>query len=279
MRHSIAALVLAGAMASSLVAFGQESAEPPVNAEAAALFREAEARYVAGDVAGALEAMDRSYTLSGRAELLFNLGELRRELGRCADARRDYEAYLERVTAGARRESAREALDALRTECPDAADVTPPASPPAPVLAPAIPERASVVVPPSANVPVAESDRSVRPLTVAGWSAIGAGVLAGIGATVFAVKAANDESRLESRIKELQRTPDGDGFYDADEELEADGKRSAMWARVLGIGAAGFAGVGVSLLVFGRERDDTKRGAVSLEWRGDGAAAAYRRSF
>lgn len=278
MRYSIAALALAGAMASSPVALGQQGAD----ADAAALFREAEARYVRGDVAGALEAMERSYTLSGRAELLFNLGELRRELGRCAEARRDYEAYLERVTAGARRESASQALEVLQNECPDAANVTTPepAPSPAPAVTPAIvAQPASVVAQPNAAAPVADSDRSVRPLTVAGWSAIGAGVLAGVGATIFAIQAANDESRLESRIKDLQRSASGDGFYAADKELEADGKRSAMWARVLGIGAAGFAGVGVSLLVFGRDRDDTKPSAVSLEWRGDGAAAAYRRSF
>src|SRR3954470_11151746 len=48
---------------------------------AARLYHEAEARYGEGDVPGALVRMQEAYAHSGRPELLFNLGELERELG------------------------------------------------------------------------------------------------------------------------------------------------------------------------------------------------------
>ena len=116
-------------------------------------------------------------------------------------------------------------------------------------------------------------------MIVAGWSAIGGGVLAGAGATYFAVRAANHESRLESRIKSARASQNDAVFSGEDKQVEDDGERAAMWARVLGIGAAGFAAVGVSLLVFGHEPTDSKRTNVSVEWRGDGVSAAYRCAF
>jgi tetratricopeptide (TPR) repeat protein len=282
-RRHLATLVLVGSVTSSVMAHAEEST-PPAEADAASLFREAEARYVAGDVAGALESMQRAYDLSGRAELLYNLGELRRELGRCREARREYEAYLERVATGARRERALEALDGLRAQCPEPEAAVPPgpaALPPSPPARTAEePARGFVLkepAPPSSSS-AAESE-SLGPITIAGWSAIGAGVLAAGFATYFAVDAANQESRLEQRIKSVQANPDNGPLDGADKEIEEDGRRAAMWGRVLGIGAASFAAVGVSLLVFGRDTGEANQAGLSIEWAGDGAAAAYRHSF
>lgn len=267
-------------MLSSSPALAQE--DVPAEPDAASSFREAEARYLEGDVAGALQSMQRSYELSGRAELLYNLGELRRELGNCREARRDYEAYLERVTSGARRERALEAVAELRAECPEADPALVEPSPAATPLAPAPVEQsvsnvADTPPPPAAAPPTASE--SVQPLTVAGWSAIGAGVLAGAFATYFAVDAANQERRLERRVRSLRANPDNGPFSSADKELEEAGKRSAMWGRVLGIGAAGLAAVGVSVLVFGPDTHENSQAGVSIEWRGDGATAAYACSF
>lgn len=282
MRYSIAALAFVGAISASFAARAEESSEKSADVEAAALFHDAEARYVAGDVAGAFESMQRSYALSGRAELLFNLGELRRELGRCEEARRDYEAYLERVSAGARREQAREALEALRIDCPNAPNApsaasVPPASSTSPVAPPVPRGPASVAIQSSSVPPVTESNPSVRPLTIAAWSAIGVGVLAGVGATLFALQAANHERRLESRIDEAKAK--GGVISAADQELELDGARAAKWARVLGIGAAGFTAAGVSLLVFGENATEANQARVSIEWRGGGASAVYGQRF
>jgi tetratricopeptide (TPR) repeat protein len=282
-RRLLATLVLVGSMTSSVMARAEEST-PPAEVDAASLFREAEARYVAGDVAGALESMQRAYDLSSRAELLYNLGELRRELGQCREARRDYEAYLERVATGARRERALEALDGLRTQCAEEDAVVPPPSPPSPPpQSPAPPE--SKTTSPSAlalatpSSPVSLESSSMRPMTIAGWSAIGAGVLAGGFATYFAVDAANQANRLERRIKSIQANPDNGPLSASEKAIETRGERAAMWGRVLGIGAAGFAAAGVSLLVFGRDTSEANHAGLSFEWRGDGAAAAYGHSF
>src|SRR5688572_5100567 len=84
----------------SLLSLGARAAEPASDAafaanetpalRAAELFREAEALYVIGDVAGALERMQSAYDVSGRPELLFNLGQLQRELGHCVEAVTNY---------------------------------------------------------------------------------------------------------------------------------------------------------------------------------------------
>ncbi len=281
MRRLVVFVAVVSSMFSSSPALAQDDA--PAEPDAASSFREAEARYLAGDVEGALQSMQRSYELSGRAELLYNLGELRRELGKCREARRDYQAYLERVTSGVRRERALAAVAELRAECPEADTALVEPSPAAPPLAPPPVEQSGSNVsdtpPPAPAAPPPVESTSVHPLTVAGWSAIGAGVLAGAFATYFAVDAANQERRLEQRVSSLRANPDNGPFTSADKELEEDGERSAMWARVLGIGAAGLAAVGVSVLVFGPETHEKSQAGVSIEWRGDGATAAYACSF
>jgi hypothetical protein len=274
-------------MLSSSVGFAQESpastSEEPA-ARAAALFDEAEALYVAGDVAGALAAMQASYDVSKRAELLFNLGELRRELGQCAEARESYEAYLEQVAESPHRERAVRALDVLRVECPEpvasppVASASPPvASVPLPSVAAGEPRITPVTsVRPIAAPPEAQS-KPWAPTAIVAWSAIGAAVVTGAGATYLAVKAANDESRLEARIKTLQSQ--AGGVSDADRELEAEGRRAATWARVLGVGAASLATLGVSLLVFGQHGDETDGAGLAIEAHAGGANAVYLHSF
>jgi hypothetical protein len=279
-RTSVLTLAFAISMLSSGVGFAQESAastsEDP-NARAAALFDEAEARYVAGDVAGALAAMQASYDVSKRAELLFNLGELRRELGQCTEARESYTAYLEQVAESPHRERAVRALDVLRVECPEPVASSPVASAPRPSVAASEPRPAPVTfVRPIAAPPEAQP-KSWAPTAIVAWSAIGAAVVTGAGATYLAVKAANDESRLEARIKTLQSQ--GGGVSDADRELEADGRRAATWAQVLGVGAAGLATLGVSLLVFGQNGDETDGAVLTIEAHAGGANAVYLHSF
>jgi tetratricopeptide (TPR) repeat protein len=279
-RISVLALALAISTLSSAAAFAQESpasATEEPTARAAALFDEAEARYVAGDVAGALASMQASYEISKRAELLFNLGELRRELGQCVEARESYTAYLEQVPESPHRERAVRALDVLRVECPEPASSPPVASPPpssaavseSPV-APATPVR------PIAAPPAIES-KSWAPTAIVAWSAIGAAVVTGAGATYFAVKAANDESRLEARIKTLQA--ESGEVSDSERELEANGRRAATWAQVLGVGAAGLATLGVSLLVFAPNGDEKGGAGLAIEAHAGGANAVYVHAF
>ncbi len=278
------ALVLATSTLTSAVAFAQENPatvpEEP-QARAAALFAEAEAHYVAGDVAGALASMQASYEISKRAELLFNLGELRRELGQCVEARESYTAYLQQVAESPHRERAVRALDILRVECPEPVSSPPVSSPP---VAPPPPSSAvsEPVATPAAPVrpiaaPPATQPESWAPTAIVAWSAIGAAVVTGAGATYFAVKAANDESRLEARIKTLQS--EAGEISDAERDLDADGRRAATWAQVLGVGAAGLATLGVSLLVFGPSGEKQDGAGLAIEAHAGGANAVYVHSF
>ncbi len=210
---------------------GDAAAAPDSGRAAAELFREAEARYTAGDVAGALESMQRSYELSGRPELLYNLGELQRELLHCSAAANAYDEYLARTTRGRHREDAERARAELRAECPDdAVPVT------MPVLAP---PPAAAIEPAPAPAPPASY---WTPTRVAGWSSVGAALAASTGALYFALRGQFDVGKFEGRLGAGRYTPE-------DQALYARGTRENTWAWALGGGALGLAATGLTLLV------------------------------
>jgi tetratricopeptide (TPR) repeat protein len=174
-------------------------AAAPTNSQAAAqLYYDAEARYAEGDVLGALERMREAYSRSGRPELLFNLGELRRELGQCVAARNDYAEYLARVPDGRKRDEATRKEAELRERCPDQA--------------------------PRPAATTGASQPYWNPATIAGWATIGAGVVAAAGGTYFAVQASHDQQKLEEHMSA------GAPFTQSDKQLEHDGERSAAWS-------------------------------------------------
>lgn len=225
-------------------------AEATGDQEAARLFHEAETRYADGDVPGALQSMQEAYSRSGRHELLFNLGELERELGHCLAARRAYVAYVDRVPDGRRRTEAARKETELREHCPDSAP------------------------PPVAPSNAAEEARPGywTPANIAGWATIGAGVVAAATGTFFAVQASRDEQKLESRMNADA------AFTQSDKQLEHDGERSAAWARGLFAGAGVLVAAGVTVLVL--QPGSTKPAntlAVSLDTRS--AAAVWSGSF
>lgn len=262
----VGTLSLAASANAQQIAHDPETAPAPAAVEgeslgrATALFHDAEARYAGGDLEGARASMQSAYELSGRAELLFNLGELERELGHCPQALEDYAAYLARVKNGSHREQAEQRSAELGAECPDhqAAPVPAPLAPasaPAPVVVPA---------PPRPDVLPARSSRDYwTPINIAGWSTLGASVIAGATATYFAIDAARAESSLEQRIQLEQAT--GGGFSAADKALEQEGQRSENLALGFAAGAAGLAVVGVTLLALpqGRAKDSPNGVAVT----------------
>jgi hypothetical protein len=230
---------------------------PPArgNDEAARLFHEAEAHYEAGDVAGALELMESSYAQSHRPELLFNVGQLRRELGQCTAARKAYTEYLARVPAGRRRDEARHLENSLRQQCPDAPPIAPPAA------------------------PSTEARRQYwTPMTIAGWSTIGTGAVAAVVATSFAIKANQDEATLEARMSEAQGES-GAGFTANDKRLENEGRRAANWASGLFVGSAGLVAVGVTLLLLDTHRGTKTTTALAVGFDTRAATAVWRGSF
>ena len=223
--------------------------ESASNENAARLYRDAEALYAEGNVPGALSRMQEAYTLSGRPELLFNLGELERELGHCVRARKNYAAYLAQVPDGRKRDEAQRKEEELHRHCPDQ---------------PTKAEAPTAVTP--AHTPY------WTPATIAGWATIGAGLVAAAGGTYLAVQANRDEDQLEARMAA------GDPFTQSDKQLEQDGERSAAWARGLFAGAAVLVTAGVTLLVLqpGSAKPTTTL-AVGLD--AGTAKAVWRGSF
>ena len=223
--------------------------EPTSAEEAERLFHDAEIRYAEGDLPAALRSMKEAYARSARHELLFNLGELERELGQCRAARHDYAEYVARVPGGRRHDEATRKESELRVQCPDSA----------PALAPAQPAR-----PPQPGY--------WTPATIAGWATIGASVAMASGATYFAIQASQDERYLEDRMHP------GNEFTHADKQIEHDGERSAAWARGFFVGASVLVATGITLLVV-QPGSAKPASTVTMAFDAQGATAAWRGHF
>lgn len=83
-------------------------------------YADARAAYASGDLMRALDSLSLAYQLSGRPELLFNLGQTARELALCHTARAYYQRYLAAVPGSEpeRGTDAREHIAALDARCP-----------------------------------------------------------------------------------------------------------------------------------------------------------------
>ena len=71
------------------------AATPEQMEKAAILFEAAEKNYKVGDYEKALEGYKEAYVLSGEADLLFNIGQCQRKLGRNEEALRTYKNFLQ----------------------------------------------------------------------------------------------------------------------------------------------------------------------------------------
>jgi hypothetical protein len=217
-------------------------AQPPENAAepdaAATLYYEAEAKYANGDTAGAFAAMQRSYALSKLPELLFNLGELARELGQCVTSRRYYTSYLEEVPRGHFRTRARSHLDRLSRECPEIASAPSPPPPP----------------------PVRRA--YWNDARIAAWSMLGVSVVAGAAGSYFALQAAAAERDVEAAASTLRRTSRSERqlWDDVAKERYDAGEDAQTLAYACGAGALALAASGLVLLWLG-EGDASPRAA------------------
>jgi hypothetical protein len=226
--------------------------DPAAEEPGAALYQQAEARYVAGDVAGALELMQRSYDTSSKPELLYNLGELHRELGHCTEARESYERYLALAQNGTRRSEAERKAKELVRECPDAT----PSSPP--------PASAATTPPPA--------DDYWTPARIVGWSSIGASVVFATTAAYFIGRSATTNSAYQAILDSPVYTKDG-------AKMATDGYRYNALAWGLGGAAVGLGAFGVSLLVLNPRKHPSAAQGISVRISADGASAGYRGSF
>jgi hypothetical protein len=238
----------------SLEAPAPTPAAEPMHAQAedpaALLYDQAYARYADGDTAGALVLMEKSYEISGKPELLFNLGQLHAELRHCVEARQSYERYLALAQADSRRSEAEQQVRELTRECPE---------PPQPATSDSAPP----------------SDRYWTPMRIAAWSTLGASLVFATSATYFAIHAKQLEHQVNGNIEAA-----GDsGYTQADKAVEDEGLHTAVVARSLGATSVGLALVGVSFLVFGTDKHEPATHGVSLRVGGDSLTAAYQGTF
>jgi hypothetical protein len=219
--------------------------EPPSTKPdpAALAFQRSLDAYAANDLPGALEAMQKSYELSGRTELLYNIARIEDELGRCADALAAYGQYLEKVPNGRYRSAAEQARAQLSARCPQPKSVIAEPGGLAPKSAepPEAPPH-----PPAASLPATASpDGGWRPPRELAWSALALGAVAGAGAVYFTVAAGNARDRFQA---DVDRERAGGPFANVD-ALESDLNHKLTWARALGVTSGVLAAGGIVLLL------------------------------
>jgi tetratricopeptide (TPR) repeat protein len=243
----------------------------------------------AGRLGEAVDAYKRAYELSGDASLLFQLGEVSRQLGQDVAALRFYRSYIARDPRGKYREAAERAVRVLEL---GSSRSEPPAvqSPPAPV--PAAPVRpalmaAPVAAPPAPPVPapaapaaptgsaLAPAPRSeIRQVDLRAdvtstpggppetplprwlpWAGVGATVALAAGAVVTGLQANHRYDQLRASCG---RTPEGCSPSDI-----SDVKSRALTANVLWA-AAGVGAVATGVIVFVNAREAGFAGAWSF---------------
>jgi tetratricopeptide (TPR) repeat protein len=267
-----------------------EAAPAPAARDAVAQARQA---YDAGRLAEAIEAYKRAYELAGDAALLFQLGEVSRELGQDVAALRFYRSYLARDPRGKYRDAADRAARALELQGSkteggtESAPAPVPAEPVRRAPAPAAPARAPVALPPApppaatgapaptpapapppevrtappavdlrADVTATPAPRSDTPLPRwLPWAGVGATLALGAGAVVTGVQANHRYDQLRASCG---KTTEGCQASDIN-----DVKSRALTANVLWA-AAGVGAVATGIVVFVNAREAGFAGAWSF---------------
>lgn len=241
----------------------------PSSSEAAAeaAYQQAQAKYAKNDIKGALESMRESYRLCQRPELLYNLAMLERELQECRLALDDYTSYLKQVPQGRYRHAAEQASSELAGACP--AVPAPPSVMPAPAPVPsAKPE------PPPAPEPRPTASHSSSPYwtppRIIGWSAVTAGVLAGVGALYFTGAAVSARSEYQNSIN---AEVNGTGSHQP--SLQDKQHRDQMLAEMLAVSGSALVAGGALVLIFGSKDQASAQLQAVPGWLG----ACYSQRF
>lgn len=264
--------------------------DPDAIARSYELFTRAGKAYEAGDLAEALQAIKSAYALSGCDDFLVMIADLNLDLERSCPALEGYQQYLKVAPQGANAENVRARILKLVQACPDR-QLQPDSAPALPTSADPLASGASAEPPTNSGVshgpapagrpgnsrlelPSHDAAAGVywTPSRIAGWSSIGAGAAAAIGATYFAVAAKNSEAAYEAAWK--------NGRWGELDSLETTGERKARIGRVLGVTAASLASVGALMLLFGADILDQRPPLeVSVDAGSDNVTGTYRLSF
>jgi len=255
------------------------SAGPPADEQAAALaYKKAISAYGSKDLPKALQYMQESYGLSGRAELLFNLASLERELQLCQEALRDYQSYLRGVPNGKLRSDAQRATQELQLECPaEPASSTEPVSNAPQLGATAAlvtaPQLVAPVEPPSQPPSARASSPPAKPMLeqaddapywnthrVVGWSAIASGVISGGFALYFMNAAIREHDEAAQLAASLKYAPKEPPWLD---EQEAQ-HRDLRAARILGVTAGALVAGGAIALILSPKTHSSAKASATL---------------
>jgi tetratricopeptide (TPR) repeat protein len=251
----------------------QPGAEAAADHEAAAsaLVEQAARAYDQNQFDEALQLLARAFALSPRPSILYNQAQVLRAKDDCVAALDAYRRFIEATAPDdPDRERALRRRDEMQA-CADqrASRTTPPApaaAPPAqalpavvpPALAPPAPAPAVLVV----STPVPPEDHPVdhrRALRVAGWAAIGVGVVAAGVAAAYAWEAHHIQGELQSY---LNTAPQQNALWPPTQQSEyQEGTRDASRAWWC-VGAAALAGGGGGALLI-LSRPPAAAGAVA----------------
>lgn len=239
------------------------------------LFTNAGHAYEAGDLPRALDLMTTAHTLSGCHDFLFTIASLNLELQRFCSALEGYREYLRVAPQAPHAGQSQVEVEQLAQQCETAAPTPeprpteaqpPPAEPVQPTITP--PRAARPAQPKVVRAQASEWS----PVRIAGVYTLGLAAGAAVGATYFALGAANAEADYEAAWSEVR-------WKDV-ESARTSGKRQARAARILGVAAGALVGTGVLLVVFGRTEEAAApfRG-VAMSASPDGLMGDYSLTF
>jgi hypothetical protein len=187
-------------------------APPSTEERASAAYDKAMDLYGKGDKESALRFMSEAYALSPHVELVYDMAKLENELGRCRDALQHYQQYVRDARDGVTVDDAARAARTLQARCGE-------------------------------DLPKARMDT----MRVIGWSAIGAGVVAGVSAVYFAIAgqaAAEDVQQILRADEQLGKS------WNSGYQREQDGQRDNVIATVCAATAGTLIAGGTLVLVF-----------------------------
>lgn len=217
-----------------------EQAEDPASQDTDALarriFRLGSRAYEEENFGDAANYFDRAFDLSGRAELMYNIGIARERNGQRTEAMGWFERYLNELPTGVRVDEVRVRLDVLRRAIAE--------------------EQAGESEGSSSSTGETEVSRPAAANTTAGggmsplpgWVLVGSGGALLVGGTVMLVLAGSASSTVEDAE---QGTP----WVDVEGDYDNAGLFSALGATGIGLGGAMVAGGLVWVLLSGDEGD------------------------
>jgi hypothetical protein len=226
-------------------AAGAQQSSGPSSGSFEAALREADRRFVAGDLQGALAVLQPACAGADSAECAFSLGAIQHGLGHCPEALAHYRRYVQLAPQGEHRADVTAALEEVESRCGSAAGSTPAAAPGSESVAST--DESRVLSPASEPDGRREAELAFPPPTVAEPSSLGRGLttaafvvsgVAAVSSAVFGILAARSARRCERADVYDQR------FID---ECEGRGPRyQGLW-QGFAVASGAFLGVGVAL--------------------------------